>query len=392
VLPHLPIPASQPKRPRRGLRYALALALVALVVALGLGALAGCANVGYYWQSLQGHMAMVNAAKPVQDWLADAQTNDTTKRRLELSQRIRAYASSELGLPDNNSYRRYADLHRKAVTWNVVAAPPYSLKLKTWCFMVAGCVTYRGYFTEADAQREADAQKAQGMEVSVYGVPAYSTLGYMNWAGGDPLLSTFINYPEGELARLIFHELSHQVLYVQDDTMFNESFATAVERIGGAQWLQQHASQAMRDEYAQYNARRVAFRALTLATRQALEKNYAIAQAEPAQAAMKKEAIDAFRRNYETLKTQWGGYAGYDPWVAKANNASFGAQAAYDELVPQFEALYARQGSWQKFYDAWRWPNYRVSSAVRHWRSSHSLMHLLAYQLVHQLQRHNQSL
>jgi predicted aminopeptidase len=333
-------------------RYALALALVALVAVLGLGALAGCANVGYYWQSLQGHMAMVNAAKPVQDWLDDAQTNDTTKRRLELSQRIRAYASSELGLPDNNSYRRYADLHRKAVTWNVVAAPPYSLKLKTWCFMVAGCVTYRGYFTEADAQREADAQTAQGLEVSVYGVPAYSTLGYMNWAGGDPLLSTFINYPEGELARLIFHELSHQVLYVKDDTMFNESFATAVERIGGAQWLQQHASQAVRDEYAQYNARRVAFRALTLATRQQLEKNYALAQSESAQAAMKKEAMEAFKRNYEALKTQWGGYAGYDTWVAKANNASFGAQAAYDELVPQFEALYASQGSWQKFYDA----------------------------------------
>jgi predicted aminopeptidase len=334
-----------------GLRSAAVLA-ACLAVVLGLGCLSGCANIGYYWQSLRGHMAMVNAAKPVQDWLQDTQTPEATRRRLELSQRIRDFASSELGLPDNPSYRRYADLQRKAVTWNVVAAPAYSLKLKTWCFVVAGCVTYRGYFTEADAQREADAQKAQGLEVTVYGVPAYSTLGYMNWAGGDPLLSTFINYPEGELARLIFHELSHQVLYVKDDTMFNESFATAVERLGGQQWLNTMASQAVRDEYAQYNTRRTQFRALTLATRQQLEKNYAIAQAEPAQAAMKKEAMDTFRRNYEALKTQWGGYAGYDPWVAKANNASFGAQAAYDELVPQFEALYARHGSWPQFYSA----------------------------------------
>jgi predicted aminopeptidase len=288
----------------------------------------------------------------VQEWLSDAQTPEATKRRLELTQRIRNYASAELALPDNASYRRYADLKRRAVVWNVVAAPEFSLTLKTWCFAVAGCVSYRGYYSEADANAEADIQKAQGLEVSVYGVPAYSTLGYLNWAGGDPLLSTFITYPEGELARLIFHELSHQVLYVQDDTMFNESFATAVERLGGQRWLHEQGAEAARSEYAQYDRRRTQFRALTLATRKKLEAIYAVVPVSGTQAAMKKEAMLAFKADYKALKTQWGGYTGYDPWVERANNASFGALAAYDELVPQFEALFAKHGSWQKFYDA----------------------------------------
>ncbi len=340
-----------------GLRTALGWWIAAGAALLLVAALSGCANLGYYWQSMTGHMAVVNAAKPVQDWLDDAQTPEATKRRLELSQRIREFASSDLQLPNNASYRRYADLKRRAAVWNVVAAPEYSLTLHTWCFAVVGCVGYRGYYAEADAQAEAEIKKTEGLEVSVYGVPAYSTLGYLNWAGGDPLLSTFINYPEGELARLIFHELSHQVLYVQDDTMFNESFATAVERIGGAQWLAQQGSDAARAEYAQFDQRRRQFRGFTLATRKKLEAIYALQADNTARAATKKIAMKEFQDDYAQLKAQWGGYAGYDAWVAKANNASFGALAAYDELVPQFEALYAKQtGSpqerWLRFYEA----------------------------------------
>ncbi len=357
-MPHHHRPLDQPLRDpkerwlnRTGVTARL---LVASIATMGL---AGCANIGYYWQSVTGHVAVMNAGKPVQEWLDDAATPDATKRRLELSQRIRNFASSELLLPDNASYRRYADLKRRAAVWNVVAAAEFSLTLHTWCFPVVGCVGYRGYYNEADAQSEAQLKKAQGWEVDVYGVPAYSTLGYLNWAGGDPLLSTFIYYPEGELARLVFHELSHQVLYAKDDTMFNESFATAVERLGGAQWLAQFGSEAARAEYAQFDQRRTQFRALTLATRKQLEAIYAVAQPNNAGAAMKKEAMQVFKQDYEKLKLQWAGYAGYDPWVAKANNASFGALAAYDGLVPQFDALFAQQtGSskerWRKFYAA----------------------------------------
>ncbi len=339
-----------------GLGMALAAATASLY-------LSGCTSMAYYWQSVSGHMQMINTARPVGEMLADAQTPEFVKTRLALSQRIRSFAVTELKLPDNASYHRYTELGRSAAVWNVVAAPEFSLTLKTWCFPVVGCVGYRGYFSEADARVEADKLKAQGLEVSVYGVPAYSTLGWMNWAGGDPLLSTFIRYPEGELARLIFHELSHQVVYAANDTMFNESFATAVERLGSAAWLGSQASEAARNEYMAFNQRRQQFRALALATRRELEAiyepNVRPAQGERLQLATKSIAKEAamkrFRDNYAQLRTSWGGFAGYDPWVARANNATFGAQAAYDELVPGFEALFAREaGDWQRFYDAVR--------------------------------------
>ena len=336
----------------------IAAALSASLLALCLG---GCATAGYYWQSVSGHMQMMGQARPVSDWLADAQTPAALKERLALSQRIRSFAVTALKLPDNASYHRYADLHRSAVVWNVVAAPALSLTLKTWCFPVAGCVGYRGYFSEADARLEAERLKAQGLEVSVYGVPAYSTLGWMNWAGGDPLLNTFINYPEGELARIVFHELAHQVVYASGDTLFNESFATTVERLGSQRWLQTQADEPARRAYAALDQHRQAFRALTLETRQALDQIYKanspLAPDKPAQTAIKSIAkerlMENFRTRYAQLKIAWGGFAGYDLWVAHANNASFGAQAAYDDLVPGFEALFEREGQdWPRFYQA----------------------------------------
>lgn len=329
------------------------------MLAAGMAALllSGCASVGYYWQSVSGHLQLLSAARPVDDWLGDAQTPDALKTRLVLSQRIRNFAVTALQLPDNASYRRYADLQRKSVVWNVVAAPEFSLTLKTWCFPVTGCVGYRGYFSEADALAEAEQLRQQGLEAGVYGVPAYSTLGWLNWAGGDPLLSTFVAYPEGELARLIFHELAHQVLYVRDDTAFNESFATAVERLGSRRWLDRQASDEARRAYAEFDGRRQQFRALALATRRELEQIYkenkTPAQETQALVASKLIAIQRFREAYARLRAGWGGYAGYDPWVARANNAMFGALAAYDDLVPGFEALFEREGrDWQRFYVA----------------------------------------
>lgn len=330
--------------------------VVCLLLSLLLG---GCADARYYGQSVAGHFQVLQAARPIEDWLADSSAPAALKQRLRLAQDIRRFAVTNLHLPDNASYHRYADLQRRHVVWNVVAAPEFSLTLKTWCFPVAGCVGYRGYFSENDAQAEAQALRIQGLEVSVYGVPAYSTLGWMNWLGGDPLLNTFIDYPQGEVARLVFHELSHQVLYVPDDTVFNESFATAVERLGGGLWLQQQASDATRIDYAAFDARRQQFRALTRATRERLTEIYKtndpLAKENKAQLAMKLDAMQGFKDAYAKLKTSWGGYSGYDAWVAQANNAAFGAQAAYDELVPGFEALFVREGrDWPRFYDAVR--------------------------------------
>ena len=343
------------------LKMAAGMGVVAVLASVAALCLSGCANLGYYWQSATGHLKLMNASRPVSEWLDDGQASPALKARLALSQRIREFAVNDLQLPDNPSYRRYADLRRTAAVWNVVAAPPFSLELQTWCFPVTGCVGYRGYFDEAQARAEASRLAVQGLESAVYPVPAYSTLGWMNWAGGDPLLNTFINYPEGELARLIIHELAHQVVYAGGDTTFNESFATAVERLGGARWLALHAGEAARLEYADFDRRRNQFRALALATRRKLEAVYrppALAAAESGhQAALKAQVYAGFRDEYARLRSAWGGdparYRGYDLWVERANNAAFGAQAAYDDLVPGFEALFNREGrDWRRFYDA----------------------------------------
>jgi predicted aminopeptidase len=322
--------------------------------ALALALLAGCADLSYLLQSARGHLALMHAARPVQDWLDDPQTPDALRQQLVLAQRMRRFAVAQLHLPDNASYHRYADLHRGAAVWNAVAAPPYSLQLKTWCFPVTGCIGYRGYYDEAQAQALARRLRDEGLEAGVYGVPAYSTLGWMNWLGGDPLLSTFIRYPEGELARLLFHELAHQVVYVQDDTRFNESYATAVERLGGAEWLRTQADPAAREAYERFDGRRRELRALMLQARQALERVYADADNAAPVAQRKAQAMQTFHAAYEQLKRdRWQGFAGYDAYIARANNAIFGVQAAYDGLVPGFEALFVQQGrDWARFHAA----------------------------------------
>lgn len=320
--------------------------------------LSGCGTLGYYWQSVTGHLKILQAARPVDEWVSEPQTPERVRGKLELARRIRDFASRELKLPDNPSYRRYADLRRPAAVYNVTAAPAYSLELKTWCFPVTGCVGYRGYYDEARAREEAQELAQQGYEINVYPVTAYSTLGFMNWAGGDPLLNTFILYPEGELARLVFHELAHQVLYVKDDTTFNESFATAVERLGGALWLQTQADEKARAEYAAFDARRRLFRALSRETRERLKAVYETPGVGfEAKEQGKRRVMAQFRADYEQLKAGSGFdpavWRGYDRWVREANNAFFGAQAAYDELVPGFEALFkASGGDWPRFYDA----------------------------------------
>jgi len=312
--------------------------------------LAGCGQLGYLSQSLGGHLSLVGAARPVEEVLQQQDLTPALRERLLLSQRMRDFAIAELKLPDNNSYRRYADLHRKAAVWNVVATPPLSLSLKTWCFPIMGCVGYRGYFTEADAKALGAELKAEGMEVMVYGVPAYSTLGWSRMLGGDPLLNTFIGYPDGELARMIFHELSHQVAYANDDTGFNEAYATAVERLGGKQWLRQHASDEEQARDAVTQKQRAQFRALVGAYRDRLQALYAGPATDKPE---RKAAIyAALRADYQEVKRQqWGGDARYDRWFGEANNASFALMSAYDELVPAFEALFHRLGDdWPRFH------------------------------------------
>ena len=330
----------------------LGLAGAALLAAGVLFFSSGCGELGYYRQSVGGHLELMSRAKPVDDWLAQAETPAALKQRLALARQMRDFSVQVLKLPDNASYRGYADLQRPAAVWNVVAAPALSLTLKTWCYPVTGCVGYRGYFDRASADALAAQLRGEGWDAGVYGVPAYSTLGWSNWIGGDPLLNTFVNGSEGELARLIFHELAHHQLYVADDTMFNESFATAVERIGVRLWLERHGSEAARAQYLQMQQRRQDFRELTMRWRDRLEQLYAGALPDEAKRAAKAEMLAQLRAEYALMKQQrWGGVAGYDAWFAGVDNASLGVLAAYNGLAADFERLFRQQGrDFERFY------------------------------------------
>ena len=328
------------------------LRLLRLLAGLALSAaLAGCSSLGYVAQSVGGHLDLMQRARPVEQWVADPATPEALRERLVLAQRLRAFAVQELRLPDNASYRRFAQLDRSAVVWNVVATPELSLTLQTWCFPVMGCVGYRGYFERAPADQLAAELRAQGLEVSVYGVPAYSTLGWTNWLGGDPLLSTFIRWPESELARLLFHELAHQVVYVADDTAFNESFATAVERLGLQRWLASAGASAQQ-EVAALEARRKDFRRITAQARADLQALYRSRLAPDALRERKAERLQQLREDHARLKAgPWKGFTGYDAWFAQVNNAALAVQGAYEDLVPAFEALFERQGrDFTRFY------------------------------------------
>jgi predicted aminopeptidase len=369
-----------------------ALALLACLL------LPGCASLSYYWQAVTGHLELMQAARPVHDWLQDPKSPEPLKQRLALASRIRAFAVQQLHLPDSRSYQSYVQLQRPAALWNVVAAPELSLRPQLWCFPVAGCVSYKGYYSEAAAQHEAQALRTQGLDVVVLPVPAYSTLGWLNWAGGDPLLSSFLGYPEGDLAGLIFHEMAHQVVYVGGDTAFNESFATAVERLGGAQWLAQAGDEA-RAQHAAQDARRRAFRQLALGLRRELAELYgeteALRQVDDAPRAVniqptgaarerlleRKQAVWAqFRHRYAQLRQDWGGFAGYDAWVARSNNAALAALADYEDLTPAFEALFRQTGSWPRFYEEAR-RLARLPQAERH-AALRSLVQPLSAQAV----------
>ena len=312
--------------------------------------LAGCGNVSYYLQSVGGQLEIWQREIPVERLLQDPDLSPLLKTQLERALRIRDYASRELGLPDNRSYRSYADLARPFVVWNVFAAAEFSIEPRQWCFAVAGCVGYRGYFAEAEARGHASALAAEGDDVYVGGVPAYSTIGWF----ADPLLNTFIHYPEPELARLLFHELAHQVLYLHNDTVFNESFATVVEQAGVTRWLVAHGTAADRARYLELQRFRADFRTLVTQTRAALAALYA-GDAAPAEKRRRKaELLAALQTRYLQRKGDWGGFSGYDRWFGQPlGNAHLASVAIYTQQVPAFEALLAENDNeLPRFYAA----------------------------------------
>lgn len=312
----------------------------ALCALLALPLLSGCASVEYYWQGIRGELDILERAEPIPT-VIDATSDAMLKRKLERSIAIRDYASRELALPDNGSYRKYADIGRRFVLWNVIATPELSLEPRQWCFPIAGCVNYRGYFAEASAKDGAAQFAAAGDDVHIGGVPAFSTLGYFN----DPILSTFIRYPDPEVARLIFHELAHQVAYAKDDSVFNESFAVLVEEEGVERWLATQSDPALAAQFASAQRYREGFRELVDRTRTKLVALYASDATVEDKRAAKAAVFAQMRADYAALKMQWGGSAGYDAWFAQGpNNASLAAVSLYSRKVPEFRALLSAEG------------------------------------------------
>ena len=311
--------------------------ITAAVVLLGAAiAGGGCTNVGYYSQSVRGHLKLMAAREPIDELVADAETPEALKARLVRVLDARDFAVTELKLPDNGSYRSYADLGRPYVLWNVVAAPEFSVDPESWCFLFVGCVSYRGYFDEADARAFAADLDEEGLDTYVGGVAAYSTLGRF----ADPVLNTMMHGDDGAVAALLFHELAHQRLYVKDDSAFNEAFATVVEEEGLRRWVARQPDEGLLTSYRQRVARTQDFAQALSTTRQRLALLYDRELSHDAMRAGKAAEFERLRATYGTLKEGWGGYDGYDRWFAQdLNNAHLAAVATYHRLVPAFRAL-----------------------------------------------------
>ena len=280
----------------------------------------------------------------------DESTPPNLKRKLERAEVIRAFAIEELALPDSGSYRSYVDVGKPYVTWNVIATPALSLEPETWCFPVVGCVAYRGYFDEADARAYGAELAGDGLDVTVAGARAYSTLGWFD----DPILNTILFDAEYRFAGTLFHELAHERVFVTGDSAFNESYAVAVEREGVRRWLASTAGPGMKRAYDEERARREAFLALVLSSREKLEALYASNLDDDDKLRRKAQIFHALRLDYEKLKATWEGYSGYDLWFEEdLNNAKLALLATYNVYVPAFERLLAEQGGdMEKFHQA----------------------------------------
>lgn len=320
----------------------------AFLLTLAAASLCGCANIGYYFQAVGGQMEIWQRSRPIEKLIGDERTDSRLRERLSLVLKVREFASRELALPDNRSYRKYADLQRPFVVWNVFATREFSIAPVEWCFPFAGCVAYRGYFSEQGAEQFAAELRPQGHDVLVAGIPAYSTLGWFD----DPVLNTFIYYPDAEIARLTFHELAHQVVYVSGDTVFNESFATAVELEGVDRWLKRAGTREERAAFDATQEYRRGFVDLVMKFRGRLEALYASPLAEDEKRKRKAETFAELRAEYLHLKKSWKGFAGYDRFFAgELNNASLVPVVTYSELVPAFRRLLAENGGdFRRFY------------------------------------------
>ena len=320
------------------------LALLLLVAVL----LLSCETLGYYTQAARGQLFIVFNRQNIDDLLLEDELSSSLRAKLTQVLLIREFAQQQLHLPLNNSYRSYVELGRDHVVWNVFAAPEFSTTAVRWCYPIAGCVSYRGYFSQDSAEQFAQSQQAQGYDVYMGGVDAYSTLGWFE----DSLLSTVINRSDHQLAALIFHELAHQLLYVPGDTVFNESFATFLEQEGLRRWLGTNQQSEIISQAQLEASRQEEFVTLVTRYRDSFDTLYEMPYENEVMRQHKRQLQQDLREEYQLLKLSWQGYAGFDAWFSRSlNNAQLSTVASYNDLVPVFEELLEQaQGSLSDFY------------------------------------------
>jgi len=334
-------------------------ALLSVVVAVS-----GCQTISFYSQAIRGQYQIFAHEEPTEKLLKSSTTPAPLKDRLQFVADLRVFAADKLKLPVDGHYRKYVDVHRPFVVWNVEAAPEFSLEPKNWWYPMVGSLGYRGYFSEAAAHKYGEKLKKKGDDVFIGGVEAYSTLGWFK----DPLLNTFIFNPDADLAETLFHELGHQRVFARGDTDFNEAFATTVGQEGARRWLQSKGDTAAYENYLAELKRTRDFVHLIMRTRENLAVVYGDERTEdgrlkasnkkrdisPEQLrAQKKGVLEQMQREYAALKVEWGGNKEYDHWFARpVNNAQLNSVAAYYDFVPGFERLLAlKDGDLEKFYE-----------------------------------------
>lgn len=320
----------------RSRRYRnLAIALVLLVGA------SGCSTVGYYTQAVLGQMSLLSKRRSIDAVIDDPSTGEIVREKLLLAKKITAFAESSLGLPVEDSYSSYVDTGRRYVVWNVFAAPEFSVRLESFCYPIAGCVSYRGFFNEADARAFGARLAEDNYDVFIGGVAAYSTLGWFD----DPILNTFVRRSDTRLAALIFHELAHKAVYIKGDTRFNEGFATAVERAALRQWLEISGRPNAFEAYVARERREQAVVDLIVETRDALDRLYSEPLDEEQMRARKTGLIANLRDRYRALAADWGEHSEFQLWMeTDINNAKLGTVLTYNEWVDSFLAILAEEG------------------------------------------------
>ncbi|MBF0134762.1 MAG: aminopeptidase [Magnetococcus sp. DMHC-1] len=331
-----------------GCRTARRIVLMAVVGLL----MSGCSTVHYYLQAIGGEIDLLARRQSVAELLEDPNTPAHLRERLLLAKKATDFAVNDLALQPTGSFRSYADLGRPYVVWGVYATPVFSLQPVTWCFPIVGCMTYRGFFSETDARRSGQELAEQEKDVYITGAPAYSTLGWFD----DPLLNTFLDWPEPWLVGLIFHEMAHATLYISDDTTFNESYAEAVGQIGIERWLQQAGKHSVLEKYHRHLQRRSQCLHLIQKTRTLLGVVYASQRTPSEMQAVKSRILAASRASWQRLAAAWGGSGECAAWFTpELNNAQLVALTTYNRWVPAFLSLLAREGgSMPQFHQAAR--------------------------------------